>query len=81
MTHVEEWVLTGLLVAVGLFVVYEMLGLSKRFLNLSLARVHTISYYAKHHRWLNVGISVLIVVAAIALLVWWGHHMTMAIPK
>lgn len=70
-----RWLLL-VFVLVGLFVLYEKLGVDPRF-----KHIHSISYLAKKHKWLAIFIGVLFVIAGPVGLIWWGKHLAGPIFK
>ena len=64
----KRWLL-GLWVAVGLFTLYELIGVDTRF-----PSVHTISYISQHHLWLFVAIGIAWIAGGLVGFVWWLHH-------
>jgi len=72
----DDDVLLGLLVLIGLFVLYEMIGVDPRF-----KHWHTISYYATKHRWLAFAIGCSFGAGGAVGIVWWIHHLGIGILK
>ena len=62
-------ILLGLVGIVGIFAVYEMVGSDARFRS-----IHTISWYAKHNRWLYWLIFAVFLAGGVIGAAWWYWH-------